>query len=156
MKKSWKVCLSLLVVVAGMLFTSCEKEEYHYTTIIVQPGSDPAGDGNGDNNGNNNGTNSDDVYFIVDGKSVKEITIYQDILLELVPAKKADGFFTVWYYWAPEGIRWTPPTSGQYSGRYINYVVHQKGLDDTFYAQYYDRITGQELSKKVALIIHHR
>ncbi|MDR2540996.1 MAG: hypothetical protein LBD11_04375 [Candidatus Peribacteria bacterium] len=142
----------VLMMFVGITFSACDKDEYYYTTIIIPPTTGDNGNGN-----NGSGNNDGDISFIVDGKFVKEITIYQDILLELVPKNRfSDGYFKVWYYWAPEGIIWAPPTSGQYAGKYVNYIVHKKGTEDTFYAQYFDRITGESFSQKVALIIHHR
>ncbi|MDR3168877.1 MAG: hypothetical protein LBU27_03855 [Candidatus Peribacteria bacterium] len=132
--------LIILIMMAGFLFSACEKNYYEGDTVIV---CSP----NGENGG------SSDVSFIVDGKIASEITVYQDFWLTLQPVRPMTrGYFKVWYHWAPEGILWGPTKAGVY----LNIVpYYQKGQTEIFYAQYFD-VEGKPLTTKRGLKIHYR
>jgi hypothetical protein len=140
--------LIILIVLAGFLFAACEKNYYEGDTIIVYPSCDSITENPGEIPGGNS-----DVSFVVDGKVVSEITVYEDFCLTLQPLHLvAKGYFKVWYHWAPEGIIWGPTTAGTY----LNIVpYYQRGQTEVFYAQYFDE-EGKPLSEKRGLKMNYR
>jgi hypothetical protein len=101
--------------------------------------------------------NEQNFSFIINGQSESEINVYDSFLLELRPANPVEGgFFTVWYHWAPEGIRWLPVSGGTNDGKYMNFITYdQLGHTETLYAQYYDT-AGSPVGSKKGLIIHYK